>query len=440
MTEQTEKKTRRQIDRQIIALSVPAVIATITTPLLGLMDTAFTGHMGGAVYLAAIALGGNVFNLLYWLFGFLRMGTSGFTAQAYGAGDSHGTATALMRGLTVAVMLGAVIVILQRPIIGLFGMVMDPEADAWSEALTYLHILAWGAPAVLTTTVMTGWLIGMNNTRTAMWMSIAIDVVNLAVSAALVLGLHMKVEGVAIGTLSAQWAGVIIGAVMIARYKLSLRIGIGELFEKRAMKRYFSVNGDIFLRTLCLIGVTLWFTRAGAEQGTVTLAANAMLMQLFILFSYFMDGVAYAAEAMAGKAAGAHDDRGLRDVIGGVMRLGSLLALIFAVLYFTAGEWILELLSDDTGVTDAARDYLPWTVAVPIVSFGAFMWDGICVGTTMTRRMLLSMAVATLVYFIIYFTAVPCLGNHGLWLAFTAYLASRSAVMAAAEKLHRVRT
>lgn len=440
MTEQTEKKTRRQIDRQIIALSVPAVIATITTPLLGLMDTAFTGHMGGAVYLAAIALGGNVFNLLYWLFGFLRMGTSGFTAQAYGAGDSHGTATALMRGLTVAVMLGAVIVILQRPIIGLFGMVMDPEADAWSEALTYLHILAWGAPAVLATTVMTGWLIGMNNTRAAMWMSIAIDVVNLAVSAGLVLGMHMKVEGVAIGTLSAQWAGVIIGAVMIARYKLSLRIGIGELFEKRAMKRYFSVNGDIFLRTLCLIGVTLWFTRAGAEQGTVTLAANAMLMQLFILFSYFMDGVAYAAEAMAGKAAGAHDDRGLRDVIGGVMRLGSLLALIFAVLYFTAGEWILELLSDDTGVTDAARDYLPWTVAVPIVSFRAFMWDGICVGTTMTRRMLLSMAVATLVYFIIYFTAVPCLGNHGLWLAFTAYLASRSAVMAAAEKLHRVRT
>lgn len=425
-----------QLTREILTLSVPAVIATITTPLLGLMDTAFTGHMGGAVYLGAIAVGGNVFNLVYWLFGFLRMGTGGLTAQACGKNDRDEWSLALWRGLILAIAIGLAIILLQNPLFCLMGRFLSPEPDVWAKALDYMHIVVWGAPAVMMSYTLTGWFIGMQSTRSAMVMSIVIDVVNLVVSLWLVVGMKMKVEGVATGTLAAQWTGVIVAVFLVGHYHPRLSFRLRQIFDFQSIRHFFIINTDIFLRTLCMIAVTLWFTRAGAMQGTVILGVNAMLMQFFLFFSYFIDGSAYAAEALTGKAVGGGDVSRVREVSRGVMRFGAVLALIFTSLYFLLGETAVGLLSDDKNIVNAAKDYLPWVIAIPLTSFAAFTWDGICVGATATRQMLLSMALATAVYFALYFSLQPILGNHGLWIAFLAYLLLRSLILPLIARRH----
>lgn len=417
--------------REILALSVPAVIATITTPLLGLIDTTFTGHMGGAVYLAGVALGSNLFNLIFWLFGFLRMGTSGLTAQASGAGSPCDEMLVLTRSALLGLAAGIIIIALQEPLTALYNYVVDSDTNSRIEATHYIHIVIWGAPAVLLTTVLTGWFIGLGAAREAMWMSIIIDVVNIAASSMFVLGMHLKTEGVAAGTLIAQWSGVIAGMALARPYiksRLS-QIKWRTIIDTEALGRFFRVNRDIFLRTLCLIFVTLWFTRAGAGQGNMILAANAILMQLFILFSYFMDGLAYSAETLAGRATGAGNGNEMRLTIRALMQWGSGLALFFSLLYFIGGDSIIGLLTDEAGVAATARRYMPWAVTVPLVSFVAFIWDGICIGATATRQMLLSMAMATAVFFAAWLLAGPRLGNDGLWLAFILYLTTRSIVL-----------
>lgn len=416
----------KRIHRDILALSVPSVIASVTTPLLGLMDTAFTGHMGGAVYLAGIALGGNLFNLVYWMFGFLRMGTSGITAQAVGSGDTRQQWLTLYRALAMAVAAGAVIIALQQPLASVYHYFTGPDESAWREADRYFKILVWGAPASLSAFALSGWFIGMYQSKSAMWMSIAIDSFNIAATATLVLGCALKVDGVATGTLIAQWAGVAVGILMARRLGRPPKVSLGELLDSIQLRRFMSVNRDIFLRTLCLIAVTLWFTRAGAREGSVTLAANALLMQLFILFSYVMDGLAYAAEALAGTRVGAHDETGLRRTVSALMKWGAGTALVFTAVYFFCGEGILDLLSDDEGVRSAARDYLPWAVCVPIVSFMAFTWDGVFIGATATRWMLMTMALSATVYFAVYFVLKPWFGNTALWIAFLSFLGVRS--------------
>lgn len=417
------------LNRQILALSVPAVIATVTTPLLGLMDTAFTGHMGGAVYLAGIALGGNLFNLVYWLFGFLRMGASGLTAQAVGASDRRQQWLTLYRSLAVAFFSGLAIIVLQWPVASVYRAITMPDAEAWAEASEYFSILVWGAPAVLATTAMAGWFVGMQSSKRAMYMSLIIDVVNIAMTAALVLGAGMKVPGVAVGTLVAQWAGFAAALLMAVRMRPLSVVTLRDIVEPSELRRFFAVNRDIFLRTLCLIAVTLWFTRAGASSGTLTLAANALLMQLFILFSYVMDGLAYAGEALAGKCVGASDRRAFMLTVRALMLWGGAVAIVFTVLYLFFGEDVLALLSNDAGVLSVASGYLLWAVAIPLTGFAAFTWDGVFIGATATRRMLLAMFISASVYFVVYFTLRDMLGNHALWMAFTAFLLMRSLSM-----------
>ncbi|MBD5317356.1 MAG: MATE family efflux transporter [Bacteroides sp.] len=422
----------KRIHRDILALSVPAVIASVTTPLLGLMDTAFTGHMGGAVYLAGIALGGNLFNLIYWLFGFLRMGTSGLTAQAVGSADSRRQWLTLYRSLAVAAAAGLALIALQGPVASLYMFLTSPEPQAWQEGLLYFRILIWGAPAFLATVALSGWFIGMARSSKAMWMSIAIDVINLAVSATLVAGIGMKVPGVAIGTLAAQWGGLGAGLLMVRSLGSFPRFSLAEIFDRAELKRFASVNRDIFLRTLCLIAVTLWFTREGARQGSTMLAANALLMQLFILFSFFMDGLAYAGEALAGSRVGAGDVAGLKATVRALVKWGAAVAVVFTVIYFFCGEAIMRLLSDDEGVRAAAADYLPWAVTIPLMSFMAFTWDGVFIGATATRSMLGSMALSTALFFILIAALSSLPANTALWIAFLAFLLCRSVTLSIA--------
>lgn len=415
------------IHRRIAALTVPAVIASLTTPLLGLMDTALAGHMGGSgLYLAAIALGSNAFNLLYWLFGFLRMGTSGMAAQAHGAEGARGATIVFVRAIVVAAVASVALILLSGRLTGIYHFFMKPDDSVWLSTDLYISVLIAGIPAVLATTVLTGWFIGMQLARQAMWMSIVIDVVNLGVSLLLVLGAGMRIEGVAYGTLTAQWTGCLVGFLMIRRYLDFNGFNWRKVRAFDKLKQFFSINLHIFLRTLCMIGVTLWFTRVGAAEGTAFLAANAVLLQFFLLFSYFTDGIAYAAEALVGFAVGSRDTVGLRNTLKALAKWGGVIALLFTVIYFVGGDLIISLLTDEQEIRNVAHRYLPWIIAVPLVGTISFVGDGVCVGATRTLAMFMSVAVATIVYFAVISLTLPSLGNDGLWLAFVCYLFCRS--------------
>lgn len=420
---------QRGLNGSILAIALPAIATNITTPLLGLVDAAITGHIGSAVFLGAIALGGTMFNMLYWLLNFLRMGSGGLTAQAYGRGDSEGAAIVLWRGLLLAAALGAAIIAASGTAGQAALRFLDADGATAALAARYFGIAVWGAPAVLAGYVLTGWFLGMQDARSPMWMALCTNVVNIAVSLTLVLGLHWKLEGVATGTLVAQWAGLALGALLLRRHR-PRRVAWRALLRGGGLARYFSINADIMLRTVCLVAVTVWFTRAGAAAGVVTLAANALLMQLFMLFSYFMDGFAYAGEAIGGALHGSGDTRGLRTLARALLRWGGALAAVFAIAYGLGGEAILRLLTDRPEIVADAMHYIGWAALVPVAGVWAFVWDGIFIGTTRTRGMLAAMAMAMAVFFAVWALSRP-LGNHGLWLAFTLYLATRGAAEAA---------
>lgn len=406
---------------------MPSIIANITTPLLGLVDTAITGHLGSDTFIAAIAVGSSMFNLLYWIFAFLRMGSSGLTAIATGRGDAREQALILYRGALVALTAGLAMIAASPLIVEGMLWFLAPDSATATLARRYFSIVIWGAPAVLGTYVLTGWFLGMQSSRRPMVISITINIINIAISPVLAFGLGMKLDGVAIGTLTAQWAGLLTGIAMCARYRLP-RVTFRAIIDRTALKRYFSVNTDIMLRTACLIAVTMWFTREGARQGELMLAVNALLMQLFILFSYMIDGFAFAGEALIGKFTGSGDLDALTRCIKALMKWGAALATLYSIAYFVAGDAILSILTDSDKIRQAAADYKPWAITVPLAGFLAFIWDGIYIGCTATRGMLKAMFIAMLVFFATYQLLRPALANHALWIAFLAYLLTRGIV------------
>lgn len=399
--------------------------------MLGLVDVAIVGHIG-ALELGAIAVGGAMMNMVYWLFNFLRMGTSGITAQAYGSADAGSSRTTLTRSLAIASIIGILLILCSDPIGHIVIRFMDADIDAGRLALVYFGVVIWGAPAVLCTYALTGWFLGMQNSRAPMWMAIITNVCNIVVSVILVFLFNLEIEGVATGTLAAQWVGLAVGIVILSRrYRLSPFATLAHwkvISDIRSLARFFKVNIDIFLRTLCLVAVTMWFTHAGAVQGVEILGANALLMQLFLLFSFFMDGFAFAAEALAGKYFGQGDRAALGQVVKALCLWGGALALCFSFAYFSCGEWILRLLTDDSNVLVTAIRYLPWAAFIPIAGAAAFIFDGVFIGLTRTRGMLLSMAGAVTVFFGLYLILQPTFGNDGLWIAFVTYLAVRGAI------------
>lgn len=415
------------MNSRILRIAVPAIISNITVPLLGLADVAIVGHLGATSYIGAIAVGGMIFNVMYWLFGFLRMGTSGLTSQALGRRDLYGVMSILMRSLSVAVGVALLLIALQAPLRTLALAVMSPTPEVRRFAETYFNILIWGAPAMLSLYSMTGWYIGMQNSRLPMAVAIAQNVVNIGASLFFVYVMGMKVEGVALGTLTAQYSGILIAAVAwLASYgRLRRRFCMRHLFAWHEMRRFLSVNRDIFLRTLCLICVMLFFTSAGSWQGDTVLAVNTLLMQFYMLFSYVMDGFAYAGEALGGRYYGARNAQALARTLRGLFLWGAAMTGLFTLLYIIGGRPFLHVLTNDATVIAASAAYFPWAVLMPIAGAAAFIWDGVFIGCTKTGGMLLSMMVATAVFFILFFSMRPLLGNHGLWLAFVAYMLVR---------------
>lgn len=415
------------MNRKILQLAIPSIVSNITVPLLGLVDVAIVGHLGSASYIGAIAVGGMLFNMIYWIFGFLRMGTSGMTAQAYGKRDLTEVVRTLLRAVGVGLLISLGLWILQSPILRGAFVLIDATEEVKRWASLYFNICIWGAPAILGLYGFAGWFIGMQNSRFQMFIAITQNIVNIAASLCFVFVLGMKVEGVALGTLIAQYAGLFMAFALWLKYygRLKAYIDWNGLWGGEEMRRFFSVNSDIFFRTLCLVAVTTFFTSTGARQGDVILAVNTLLMQLFTLFSYIMDGFAYAGEALAGRFIGAKNDVGLRRCIRLLFLWGIGLSLSFTILYAFLGRDFLGLLTNDTSVIKASGDYFYWVLAIPLCGFSAFLWDGIFIGATATRQMLYSMLVASATFFIIYYLFYRSMGNHALWMAFLGYLSLR---------------
>ncbi|MBR1666827.1 MAG: MATE family efflux transporter [Bacteroidaceae bacterium] len=414
-------------DKQILHIALPSIVSNITVPLLGLIDVAITGHLGSAAYIGAIAVGGMLFNIIYWMFAFLRMGTSGMTAQAFGARNLTEVVNVLLRALSVALLISAVMLCLQVPVRELSLSIIMPSEEVAAHTRTYFNICIWGAPAALSLFALTGWYVGMQNSKIPMVVAITQNVANILASLLLVYGCGMKIEGVAWGTVIAQYIGLAVALLLFVRNYLRLRkyMFAQSVFKGNALLQFFSLNKDIFLRTCCLILVHFFFISAGAKQGDTELAVNTMLMQLFTLYSYIMDGFAFAGEAMVGKAIGAQMRTIYEETIRRLFRWGWGVAALFTAAYLLLGKPFLSLLTDDATVIEAALIYQPWTLLFPLCGMAAFIWDGIYIGATATKGMLISMASGMVVFFLLYLTLVPLWGNHGLWVAFVAYLTTR---------------
>ena len=416
-------------DRQILLLAVPSIVSNITVPLLGMIDVAIVGHMGSPVYIGAVAVGSMIFNLVYWLFGFLRMGTSGMTAQAYGRRDLLEVARTLVRSALVALSIALLLIVFQVPLRWLMFWLIGPTADVIPFATTYFGIVIWGAPASLGLFSLMGWYIGMQNTRIPMFVSIMQNVVNIVASLLLVYGLGMKIEGVAFGTVIAQYAGLLVAVGLLAKYYWRVIRGRwNKMGGQWRVAAFYKTNRDIFLRTLCLVTVNLYFTAAGARSGAVVLSVNTVLLQLYLLFSYFMDGFAYAGEAMSGRFYGAQNRQAFDETLRHLFGWMAVVTVSYTLLYIAGGTQIVSLLTDEPQVRALAREYIWWAWLIPAAGAVAFIWDGVFIGLTATRGMLVSTFVSMLTFFAVYWLAMDTLGNHGLWLAQVVYLAMRGIV------------
>lgn len=418
------------MNKRILGLAVPSIISNITVPLLGLVDVSIVGHLGSATYIGAIAVGGMLFSMIYWIFGFLRMGTSGLTAQAYGRRDLAEVILLFVRSVGIAFGLALLLIMLQYPILKVAFTLIDATPAIKDLASLYFRICIWGAPAVLGLYSFAGWFVGMQNSRFPMYIAITQNVVNIAASLFFVFIWNRGVAGVAMGTLVAQYAGLLMASLLWYGYyrRLWQKLNWKMLTDYEAMRSFFILNRDIFFRTLCLVAVTTYFTSRGAEQGDIILAVNTLMMQLFTLYSYIMDGFAYAGEALTGRYVGAHNQADLRRMIRTLFAWGVGLALAFTLLYGIGGSSFLGLLTNEQEVLNASSDYFYWVLAIPLAGMAAFLWDGIYIGATASRQMLYSMLVASVSFFILQRIFQQQMGNHALWMAFIAYLFLRGLV------------
>ena len=419
------------LDRRILKLALPNIVSNLTVPLLGLVDMGLTGHLEDAAPIAGISIATTLFNLIYWVFSFLRMGTSGLTAQAYGSRSRERMGRTLAQSFLIGLVGGLLIILLQTPLSRMILSVLAPEAEVERYALIYFAIVVMGAPAILTTNAMNGWFIGMQNSWYPMAVSIVTNLTNIGLSAFLVLSEGRGIEGIAIGTLVAQWLGMLLLAagvllLYVRRGKVTLPHRLSALGEE--LGRYFSTNVHIFFRTLLMACVSVYFVYAGTRMGTLTLAGNALLYQFFTLFSYFIDGFANAGEAIVGDAYGQRSREEVRRAVRRLLGWGVGLGVVVTAIYAVAGRGLLMVLTDEEEVLQQALLYLPYVVVIPLAGCIGFVMDGVFIGMTATREMMWSMLVAVVLFFVVDFGLPLEDGNARLMTAFLLYLAARGLV------------
>ena len=434
------------MNKRILALALPNIVTNITVPLLGMVDMAIVGHLSGD-HIGAIAIGTQIFNLIYWNFGFLRMGTSGLTAQAFGAEQWDEAVKILVRACAIALGIALTLIVLQWPISLAVPLIFEGSNHVLSLALTYFFVRIWAAPATLGMYAIKGWFIGMQDSKTPMWIAIFLNCVNIAASLLFVLVLRWDIFGVALGTVIANYSGLALGIILLRRrfrrdHNLASLGGAAfrwrEALRWHDMRRFFKVNGDIFLRTLCLSGVFTFITAASSHISDQILAVDALLLQFFTLFSYIMDGFAYAGESLVGRHIGAKQQRHLKLAVRLLILWGMALTVVFTGLYAAFGNQFLRIFTDQPDVIAAAHEYMTWVLVIPVCGFAAFLFDGIFIGATATRTMRNAMFVATAAFFAVYYGLKHYIGaesdehlwNNVLWTAFMVYLILRGLLQA----------
>lgn len=419
--------SNKAMHRQVLWLAIPMVLSNITIPLLGLVDAAVIGHLEHAWYLGGVALGSTVISVTFWLLGFLRMSTTGLTAQAFGADNSAGLARVWLQGMLMALGFAAVFLLLHRFIAdGVFGF-SSASAEVKLYAQQYFVIRAWSAPASLVNFVLLGWLLGTQNSRAPMWMVIITNVVNIVLDLLFVLGLGWKVQGVALASVLADYSGMGFGLWCVWRYWLQHQLPspLALLREStQGLSRFVRLNRDIFLRSLCLQAAFSFMTFQGAAFGDQTVAANAVLISFLMMISYGMDGFAYAMEAMVGKAIGAKSETQLKAAMIGSAFWSVVICLLLTLAFGWYGSALIRLITDISAVQQTAQVYLPWLVAMPLTSMWCFLLDGIFIGATKGREMRNSMFVAACTFFVVFY-GFAFWGNHALWLAMLSFMAMR---------------
>jgi MATE family multidrug resistance protein len=414
-------------DRDVWRIAAPMILSNVSVPLLGMVDTGVTGHLDDAVYLGAVAIGATIFGFLYGGLNFLRMGTTGITAQKYGANDHDGVKIALGQALVVALAIAAVLMILQVPLSALSLRLLGPEPAIAGYADQYFFIRIWSAPATLANYALIGWFIGMQNARVPLYIVLAINVTNIALDLLFVLVLGMKVDGVAAASVIAEFTGLAVGSAfaMPLLRRQSGHVLMSHLTTLNEYAAFFAVNAHLLIRTLALMFAFSFITAAGARLGGIVLAANAVLLNMLHLMSFALDGFAHAAEALVGKAVGARDRGALQQSVSLALKWSLYVAVLFCLFFLVAGKPLVRLLTDLPEVIAVADRYLPWLVALPIVAVWSYLYDGVFVGATRAREMRDIMLISTFLVFVPAWYAFGFLGNQGLWLALTLFLASR---------------
>lgn len=428
--------------RALWRLALPIMLANVSTPLLGLVDTAVVGRLGEASYIGGAALGALIFTFVFWAFGFLRMGTTGLTAQAFGAEDGTEVLAVIGRALILAAGIGVALVVLQMPIRWLTLSLFDASAAVEAQAAGYFDARIWGAPATLGNYAVLGWLLGMQRTGLALLLQVVLNGVNIVFSLLFVLVLEFGVPGVGAASALAEWTALALGLLLVVRVRRPLtarletgretRLGLGALGDGAAYRRLFAINRDLFLRTLCLMLGFAWFTNQGARMGDTVLAANAVLLNFQTFAAYALDGFAHAAETLVGHRLGARDRRGFDQAV----RAGAVWSVLggaaFGLVFLVAGPAIIDTLTTVEAVRAVARDYLPWVVALPFVAAVAFLLDGVFIGATQGPTLRNAMAASLAVFLLAAWVLVPLAGNHGLWLAFSLFTGARGITLALA--------
>lgn len=438
-------KERGGLDRELLRLATPAILSNLTVPLLGLCDTAVAGHLGSTAAIGAIAVGSMMMNVVYWLFGFLRMGTTGLGAEAFGMRDRSRCVDILRKSLTIGLAVSTVVLVFQKPLLASLLWLTDPGPGVAELSARYFRICVWGVPAQLGIMAMTGWFLGMQNTRVPMVIAIGVNVVNIALNVALGSMLGYGIAGVALGTTVSNWIGAVASGWVCLRWIRAPRhreTESGRMADFRTMDwnpgkdskvrwgRLFNVNSQLFVRSGCIMAVSLTMTALGARMGELILAANAVMMQLFIFFSYFMDGFAFAGEAMVGKYRGACQPVMVRRSVATLMRWGVGLAVLFLAVYATGGHGIVGLLTDRTEVVAEVDSMMLWVLLLPPLTVLAFVFDGVYIGLSRTAAMMWATIAGAALFFAINFGAGRPADNDVLWLGFEAYLVVRGVWLA----------
>lgn len=418
--------------RQVLFLAIPIILANLTQPLMSAVDTAVAGHLPGAEHLAGVALGSLLFNLIFWGFGFLRMGTTGVVAQYFGAGNNTSLVLTVGRGLLMGAGLGILVLLLQSPLISAGIALLGASAEAGEQARLYASGRVWAAPFALINYVILGWLLGCQRVRVALAIQILINLVNLGTVLVFVYGLDWGVSGIGRATAVADFSGSAAGVFLLWRsYRGRFAdISVAALLDTTALRRLVQINGQIFVRTACLLATMTWFTHLGARQGDALLAANAILLNFLSFTSYGLDGFAHAAETLTGSAVGQRNAKRLSRVIRVCMVWGLAGALLYALVYGMAGQHLIGLLTNQPDIQELAAIYLPWAVIAPLISMPAYLYDGVFMGATRTRPLMLIMLGCSACFLGLSLLLLPWLGNHGLWMSFMVFNALRGVCLA----------